>query len=426
MTGFQSEFNTMMKRWDHEPEALTSLRSSSMERFNELGLPTKSWEEWQYADFSKIEPAGYRMTTAKDLPSIPEGTLEKIGDAHRIVILNGHYQATMTDLPKEIKIQTLMDVFQSEPSALQNGSVSEANPFRALNTAFMNSGLSVEIPEGIILTKPIHLLFHTADIDEAVMNHPRLLIQLGANAEAVFIEHYTGGTSTPYFQNCVTDVSLSDNSKMDHIRIQEEGVSASHIASTHYSIGANGSATGTHFVSGSALYRQNISVSLNGQGAEANVNGLCLSDQNQHLDHFVTIDHKKPHCKSGQLFKNILSDTSSGAFNGRIMVRPDSQKTDAQQTNKNLLLSDSALMNSNPQLEIYADDVKCAHGSTSGQLDQEAVFYLQSRGIKEEKAKLILINGFAGEAIQNVKNEATHTYLDNRLNEWLENRDTNT
>jgi Fe-S cluster assembly protein SufD len=175
-----------------------------------------------------------------------------------------------------------------------------------------------------------------------------------------------------------------------------------------------------HFASGSKLYRQDISVSLNGEGSEANLNGLCLSNEMQHLDHFVTMDHDQPQCVSRQLFKYILSDSSSGAFNGRIVVSPDSQKTDAIQTNKNLLLSESALMNSNPQLEIYANDVKCAHGSTSGQMDPEAIFYLQSRGLNKNEARLLLINGFAREVIQNIQDKATQEYLDNLLNDWLD------
>jgi Fe-S cluster assembly protein SufD len=178
-----------------------------------------------------------------------------------------------------------------------------------------------------------------------------------------------------------------------------------------------------HFVSGSKLYRQNISVILNGEGSEVILNGLCLSNETQHLDHFITIDHDRPQCVSRQLFKYILSDASSGAFNGRIVVKPDSQKTDAIQTNKNLLLSDASLMNSNPQLEIYADDVKCAHGSTSGQMDSEAIFYLQSRGLKKDKARLLLINGFAGEVLQKIRNQSARDYLESHISEWLEDQD---
>lgn len=423
MTEFKSEFKALTNRWTDEPADLQFLRNQAFGRFNELGVPTRAWEEWQYSDFSKIESSGFRLTTADDLPSVSENSLAQISDTYKIVILNGHYQEPLSDLPQEITVQSLLNVFQSEPTAIQNGTASESNPFLVLNTAFMNSGLAIGIPDETVIDRPIHLLYFTTDIAEPIMNHPRFLIRLGNQAEVTIIEHYLGKTEIRYFQNVVTKISVGENSHLNHIRIQEEGPAASHISATHYTLEASAQVRGMHFASGSKLYRQNISVGLNGEGAEANLNGLCLSDETQHLDHYVLVDHNQPHCGSRQLFKYILADKSSGAFNGRIIVRPDSQKTDANQTNKNLLLSKSALMNSNPQLEIYADDVKCAHGSTSGQVDSEAIFYMQSRGIKKDKARLLLINGFATEVIQKVRDDATQDYLDNRLHEWLDKQD---
>jgi Fe-S cluster assembly protein SufD len=363
------------------------------------------------------------LPTENDLPSTHTETFPLIGDSHKIVVLNGFYQKQMSSLPDTVKIRTILETFEGESSPILSNLNSEVNPFRALNTAFISSGLVVDIPDGTVLEKPIHLLFQTTEISDLLMTHPRFVVKVGVNAEGTLIEHYVGKSHTEYFHNIVTDFSLAENAHLNHIRIQEDGSNATHVASTSYTLESHSSLHGMHFASGSKLYRQNISVILNGEGSEVILNGLCLSNETQHLDHFITIDHDQPQCVSRQLFKYILSDASSGAFNGRIVVKPDSQKTDAIQTNKNLLLSDASLMNSNPQLEIYADDVKCAHGSTSGQMDSEAIFYLQSRGLKKDKARLLLINGFAGEVLQKIRNQSARDYLESHISEWLEDQD---
>ncbi len=422
MNPFQSQFESLIDRRKNEPAELKALRLQGLERFNELGLPKPSWESWQYSDFSKIDSAHFRLPTEDDMPSTKEERFPIIGDSYNIVILNGFYQKQLSSLPDTIKVRTILEMFGKEPSPILRNLISEVNPFRALNAGLMNCGLVMDIPDGTVINKPIHILYQTTHISDSVMTNPRFLVQIGANAEATLIEHYAGKSNNEYFHNIVTEISLAENANLNHIRIQEDGFNATHVASTRYLLDSNARLNGMHFALGSKLYRQDISVTLNGEGAEGILNGLCLSNENQHLDHFVTIDHDQARCVSRQLFKYILSDASSGAFNGRIVVKPDSQKTDAIQTNKNLLLSDASLMNSNPQLEIYADDVKCAHGSTSGQMDSEAIFYLQSRGLNQDKARLLLINGFAGEVLQKIRNQSARDYLESCLYEWLDNQ----
>ena len=420
MNSFLSEFEFFANHRENETAESKALRQKGLDQFNELGLPKRSWEAWQYSDFSKLESAHFRLPKENAFPSTIPESIPITSDFNKIVFVNDFFQKQMSSFPDSIIVRTIMDISAEESSEILSKLNTNENPFHALNTALMSSKILIEIPKGIILEKPIHILFQTTDISDLQMTHPRVRVKTGSNSEATIIEHYIGKCKTEYFQNIVTEFSLANNARLNHIRIQEDGINATHVSSTHYQLESDASLHGMHFASGSKLYRQDISVSLNGEGSEANLNGLCLSNEMQHLDHFVTMDHDQPQCVSRQLFKYILSDSSSGAFNGRIVVSPDSQKTDAIQTNKNLLLSESALMNSNPQLEIYANDVKCAHGSTSGQMDPEAIFYLQSRGLNKNEARLLLINGFAREVIQNIQDKATQEYLDNLLNDWLD------
>ena len=415
----EKELNQLNKFWDEEPDALHTLRSSAFKRYKEIGLPNRKWEGWQFTDFSELEKTSYRLAAPRDIPPDLD-TLPTITNCNRILINNGHFQENLSVLPDKVTVQTLQHAFASNPEIFNKAMINNSNPFHNLNTALMNSGLAIIVGNNAVIDDPIHILYYTTGLTEPIMNHPLFLIVAGADSETTIIEHYAGATNIKYWQNVVTNINLSNNAVLNHTRIQEEDHNGSHIADTVYSLGKDAQLNAFHFASGSSLYRQNIQVNLASSGASSMVNGLCIGKDHQHLDQHIIINHLKENCNSNQLFKYILSDTSAGVFNGRVIVSEGAQKTDAQQTTRNLLLTDKAMALSNPQLEIYADDVKCSHGSTTGQLDENAIFYLRSRGIDVRSAQLLLISGFAKEVMETITNTNIDTYIDEKLTTWLE------
>jgi len=414
----EKELNQLNKFWDEEPDALHTLRSSAFKRYKEIGLPNRKWEGWQFTDFSELEKTSYRLAAPRDIPPDLD-TLPTITNCNRILINNGHFQENLSVLPDKVTVQTLQHAFASNPEIFNKAMINNSNPFHNLNTALMNSGLAIIVGNNAVIDDPIHILYYTTGLTEPIMNHPLFLIVAGADSETTIIEHYAGSTNVQYWQNVVTNIKLSNNAILNHTRIQEEDHNGSHIADTVYSLGKDAQLNAFHFASGSSLYRQNIQVNLASSGASSMVNGLCIGKDHQHLDQHIIINHLKENCNSNQLFKYILSDTSAGVFNGRVIVSEGAQKTDAQQTTRNLLLTDKAMAHSIPQLEIYADDVKCSHGSTTGQLDENAIFYMRSRGIDVRTAQLLLISGFAKEVMETITNTNIDTYIDEKLTTWL-------
>ena len=295
-----------------------------------------------------------------------------------------------------------------------------SNPFSALNTSMMNSGICITLDPDVILDQPIQIIYATQNIVDPLMNHPRFIFQLGDNSEATIVEHYMGSTDLDYFINPVSNIFLNNNAKLNHFRIEAEDILANHIASTNYTLGADSQLNAVSISSGSKLFRHNINLSFKDKGGYASLNGLSTIKNDQHHDQHIIVDHLKNTCQSKQLFKYILSDRSSGVFNGKVVVKEDTKHTDADQANKNLLLSPEAIMNTNPQLEIYSEDVKCSHGSTTGQIDPEALFYLQSRGISKPKAIELIINGFAKDIIDQINNKDVKDYIDDKVTNWLE------
>ena len=415
----EKDLNQLIQFWDEEPDAWRTLRNSAFKQYKEVGIPNRKWEGWQFTDFSALEKTSYRLAAPSDMPPVPK-TLPTIDNCNRILIINGHFQENLSVLSDKVTVQTMQQAYATNPEILNQAVVNNSNPFHNLNTALMNSGLAINVGNKGVIDDPIHILYYTTDLTEPIMNHPLFLIVAGAGSETTIIEHYAGETNVQYWQNVVTNIKLSNNAVLNHTRIQEEDYNGSHIADTVYSLGKDAQLNAFHFASGSSLYRQNIQVNLASSGASSMVNGLCIAKDHQHLDQHIIINHLKENCNSNQLFKYILSDTSAGVFNGRVTVSEGAQKTDAQQTTRNLLLTDRAMAHSNPQLEIYADDVKCAHGSTTGQLDKNAIFYLRSRGIDVRTAQLLLISGFAKEVMETITNINIEAYIDEKLTTWLE------
>ncbi len=316
-------------------------------------------------------------------------------------------------MPPGIRIGPLNEV-TAVPASLAQIDVEQDSVFTALNTSFLNDGAFVEIPNSKVVQTPIEIVFiATTATDKPVLLNPRVLIIVGKNAQATVVEQYIGEGS--YLTNAVTEVALGEGATLDHVKLQQESSTAYHIASTQVVMAARSNFTTHYLALGGALVRNEVRVRFDGEHAEATVNGLYLGSGKQHLDNFTVIDHAQPNCASHELYKGILNDRAHGVFNGKILVRKDAQKTDAKQTNKVLLLSDDATINTKPQLEIVADDVKCTHGATIGQLDAMQLFYLQSRGIPLEQARRLLTFAFANDIVGRIKIEAIRAELETRI-----------
>ena len=425
MKYFRDEFDTLLDSINNENDELTDLRKKSFENFIDNGLPTNKWEDWQFTNFSSIEKGDFRLSSLSDAVELTGLLPGRIPNTYLIVSINGYYQPNLSDIPDEAKVSSGADHFSSDFNyqslkSLQSHQDRSLNPFYMLNTSMMNSGLSIHIKDNVKITKPIQIIYLTTSITSEIMNHPRFVFQFGNNSEATVVEHYIGSTSTPYFNNSVTKVELGENSFVNHIRIQEESEMSHHVANTFYDLNKDSNLNVNSVSLGSSLFRHNIKLKFCGDSSSADYSALSLINDQQHHDQHIIVEHMSDACQSNQLFKYILSDQSSGVFNGKVVVEEHTKRTDASQSNKNLVLSPSALMNANPQLEIYAEDVKCSHGSTTGQIDPEALFYLKSRGLGHEKSMELIMNGFISDILELIKNEDIGEYLNKIASQQLE------
>jgi Fe-S cluster assembly protein SufD len=414
ISDFNIEFDKMINR-DYLSDKVHHMREKAFSKFLEIGLPTKKWEDWRFTDLSSISNSNFRISEKQDAPNDDVDISQyQIDDVETIVIYNGHYIETLSSIPSGIQLLSGLDYLKKTNWEFNSP---ERSPFDLLNTAFMDSGMSIIVDQNVIVEKPIRLLFISSG-SESLMVTPRIHIDLGESSSATFIEDHRGDSNS-FFQNGSTFVTLKQNAQLDHIRIQSNSVTTANILNIQVEQNADSRYTFFQFADGSQLGRLNIYNKLKGEGANSNINGLTLSNDSQHLDNHIITDHQVPYCSSSQNFKSVLQDHSSGVFNGRTIVRKDAQKTDSSQSNKNLLLSKSALMNSNPQLEIYADDVKCSHGSSTGALNKDALFYLRSRGLDVMSAKALLVRGFATELLTLVKHDGARDFITDRFDSWL-------
>ena len=414
ISDFNIEFDKMINR-DYFSDKVHPMREKAFSKFLEIGLPTKKWEDWRFTDLSSISNSNFRLSEKLDAPNGDVDISQyQIDDVETIVIYNGHYIETLSSIPSGIQLLSGLDYLEKTNWEFNSP---ERSPFDLLNTAFMDSGMSIVVDQNVIVEKPIRMLFISSGL-ESLMVTPRIHIDLGESSSATFIEDHRGDSNS-FFQNGSTFVTLKQNAQLDHIRIQSNSVTTANIVNIQVEQNADSRYTFFQLADGSQLGRLNIYNKLKGEGANSDINGLTLSNDSQHLDNHIITDHQVPHCSSAQNFKTVLQGHSSGVFNGRTIVRKDAQKTDSSQSNKNLLLSKSALMNSNPQLEIYADDVKCAHGSSTGALNKDALFYLRSRGLDVMSAKALLVRGFATELLDLVKHDGTRDFITDRFDSWL-------
>jgi Fe-S cluster assembly protein SufD len=371
---------------------LERIREDAKQRFSELGYPTTHDEDWRFTNVAPISRTTFVPAGGTGILACPPPT--------------GVEVSKLTEAPPD-----LLEAHLARYASFKN------NAFVALNTANFQDGLFIRIAQGAVIEEPIHLLFESSANGHPTISHPRTLIVAGPDSHATIVESYTGNGGR-YFTNAVTEIVAADHAVIDHYKLQTESAHAFHVATLQIQLGRDTNFRSHSLSFGGVLVRNDVNAVLS-QGCECTLNGLYLVAGEQHIDNHTTIDHAKPHAASHELYKGILAGHSSAVFNGKILVRKDAQKTDAKQTNKNLVLSEDAVINTKPELQILADDVRCTHGATIGQLDTEAIFYLQSRGIGLADARNLLIFAFARDIVDRIKVASLREQLEQILLEKL-------
>jgi Fe-S cluster assembly protein SufD len=383
--------------------SMPDLRDRAAEKFQQLGWPTTRIEEWRYTNLAPLQRVDWRVDES---PQAVETPATMAGRALvELQFVNGRLVRTTGDTR-----------YLGEANV--NIADWERNPLVALNTANAQDGARIEIPSGAVVDGFIHLLF--VGQGDGIWSHPRNVIVVGDNAQLAIVESYVG--SGRYFTNAVTEIVAGKNSVVDHYRLQSESGTAFHVGNVFIREDRAANVTSRTIAVGSALARAETHVSLAGEGSSIVLDGLFVGTGSQHLDNRTVIDHLEPHCESYELYKGILDQNARGVFDGRIIVRPDARKTVSKQENRNLLLSEAAVVDSKPTLEIHNDDVKCNHGSTIGQIEAEPLFYLRSRGIGEEEARNLLVHAFASQIVDRMKLEPVREQIRRALFQSMPDR----
>ncbi|MGQ0715581.1 MAG: Fe-S cluster assembly protein SufD [Gemmatimonadaceae bacterium] len=395
------------------PMWLPNVRRAAIGRFAALGFPTPRNEDWHFtsvapiaeAEFHPLEAASAEVRSA-DLAPFLFGRV----DWPTLVFVNGRHSpglSTVGGLPPGVRVMNLASAWREAQELVERHlsriATFDAHSFTALNTAFMYDGAVIHVPRGVQADAPIHLLHVVDPIAARSVMHPRHLIVVDQHASARVIESYVSLGDARYFTNAVTEVALGDGAHLAHYKIQRESQRAYHVGTIEVHQSRDSKYASFSFATGAALSRTNIYTVLDGEGAEVWMNGLYMVDGEQHVDHQTRIEHAQPNCASHEVYKGILDGASHGVFNGKVFVRPVAQKTDGKQENNNLLLSDKARIDTKPQLEIFADDVKCTHGATVGKLDALALFYMKSRGLSAEVARRLLVYAFAADVLERLE-----------------------
>lgn len=398
-----------------------TLRETAQERFLKVGFPTRKDEDWKYTNVAPIANTKFTITSGPGMVSpeqIEPFSLSEF-NAIELVFVDGFYAPELSQagvLPKGLTIGNIASK-KSDKAADQLGKYADIslNPFVALNTALFGDGAFIHVERGAVIENTIHLLFVSTASDQAIVAQPRNLVVVDENAQVTIVESYIGVNSGVTLNNVVSEFICAQNSIVDHYKVQRENRSSFHVTTQQIQLERSANFTSHSFNMGGALVRNDINAELNDEGIECTLNGLYFANSGQLVDNHTSIDHAMPHCNSHELYKGIIDGNGRGVFNGKIFVKQDAQKTDAKQTNQTLLLSDEAQINTKPQLEIYADDVKCTHGATVGQLSDEALFYMRSRGIGQEEARNLLIYAFASDIVSRIKVEPVRDQLNHIL-----------
>ena len=410
----QDTYRTVFDELQRHPAAangLWPLRARGFAKFSEFGFPTTGLEAWRFTNVGPVARRRFAWPAPTQIDPSAISAFELDGvDGPQLVCVDGRYSpqlSSVSKLPAGVELRSLADVCATEPKLVDRQLAQLARfddpaaSFTALNTGLLQDGLVVRIPDHTILETPVRLLFVSTGADDA-MSHPRTLVFAGTNSQVRLVESYAGLSDGAYLTNAVTEVFVGDNAVVDHYKLLRESAQAFHVASMHLRLGRSATFSSHAITLGGAIARNDVMADLQGEGGECTLNGLYLVDDRRLVDNHTTIHHAKPHCNSHELYKGILNDQARAVFNGKVIVAIDAQKTDAKQTNKTLLLSEEAQINSKPELEIFADDVKCTHGATIGQLDADALFYLRSRGLGPEQARDVLVHAFASDLLNRI------------------------
>ncbi len=410
-----ANLDSLNKRQAIAPEPI---RKIAMDILSKTEFPTTKNEEWKYTDAKPILDFDFKFVLSESLPATDQiASFIFSKTANILVFVNGFYSERLSKI-NEISnayIGSLSDAQVSHSTVIEKHfskyAKTENEAYTALNTAYTSDGALIYVPAKIVIKEPVQILFINQTGDQALIAQPRVLVVCESNSQVNIVETYHSIGDATAFTNSVTEIVCKENSHIDHYKVQLENNRSYHIGTTH--VHQEKSSVFSSFVVtlDGAFVRNNLTVVLNAEGIEAHLFGLYLPNQKQHIDNHTLVDHQKPNCNSNEIYKGIIDDHASAVFNGKIFVRKDAQKTNAFQSNKNILLSDFAKIDSKPQLEIFADDVKCSHGSSTGQFDEDALFYMRARGIGQDQAKNLLMYAFASEIIETVKISELKEYL---------------
>ena len=414
------------------PEWVTTLRREAISGFAKLGFPTLSDEEWRFTNLEALRRGSFSIAE-NGISGVSKKSVDSYGfsglDCLRLVFVNGRFASSLSDTKdagEGILVKSLSEAI-SEQSDLVKGHLAryadyEKDAFISLNTSYFEDGVFVYVPDGTVLEKPVHVLHVSTDEDRPLFINPRNLIVIGQSSVAKVIEHYVSASQSVYFSNVVTEVVCGENANLEHYRLEFESQKAFNFSTLRVNQQKNSNIASHSILCGGAIVRNNVHPVLAGEGCNSDIYGLFISEGRQHMDNFMRVEHASPHCDSRQFYNGVLDGRSKGVFHGRILVHEGAEKTDAKQTNRNLLLSDTAQIDTKPQLEIYNDDVKCTHGATIGQMDEEALFYLRSRGISIRQAKIIMLRAFTGETLEHMSIDSVREVLEGVVMKWFEKR----
>ena len=412
-------FDQLKGRTTDQFDWLRKQRQEAFDRFTETGFPTTHDEDWRFTNVAAV--ASTQFNSAQPV-KISLEQLEGFAISQfncRLVFVNGHFAPELSripELPDGVWVRNLARDINSGEALIEDFLGKDLNiqrdPFAALNTALFEDGLSIEVPQGMQLEQPIYALYVTVPGATPTMNHPRNLIVAHENSQVTVVEDYVSLGEGITFSNAATELVAGDNANVSHYMIVREGEQAYNFSTLRIQQGRHANVATHSLLLSGALVRNNVHPVLAGEGSECLINGLFMANARQHMDNYMLVEHASPHCDSRQFYNGILNGQSHGVFHGRIIVHKDAQKTDAKQTNRNLLLSDDAQIDTKPQLEIYADDVKCTHGATIGQFDDNALFYLRSRGLAEAAARHVLLLAFANECLDRMNSPQLRDHLE--------------
>jgi len=419
---YLADFDRIERRTARGPGAwLLPIRKAAISRFAELGFPTTQDEEWRYTSVAPIAETAFERASA-DGAEVTRKQLAPYlfaADVPTIVFVNGFFRedlSSLSDLPAGLRIESIAAAIARDDATarrhLARHAKIEDQAFTALNTALFEDGAMIHADRGTVVESPVHVVYVSSGGVGPSVSHPRTLVVAEESSQIPVVETFVGFGGAAYFTNTVTEVVVGDNATVDHYKITREATGSFHIGTImlHQFRNGNGRTFAGTFDGG--LIRHEIDTVLDGEGCDCGMNGLYLVDGPRHVDNHLIVEHAKPHCDSREFFKGILDGHGKGIFSGRIIVRPGAQKTDAKQTNMSLLLSQEAQVESKPQLEIFADDVKCTHGATIGQINEEALFYLRSRGIHEDAARSLLVYAFAADVLDRVRVDSLRAALE--------------